>query len=168
MIRTSILLLLLFLLTLGAGGVLGMMLARPPVAATAPRGGASQSPLGAELGLSQEQSARMHDIWEGVRDKVDNCFLRARALQDRRDRALFALLSAEQRAQYAREQQTYADAVAALKAERDAMFQKGVQRTEQILDPAQRRKYRQILNARLVQDAANSPPDWIAPPAAGR
>jgi hypothetical protein len=164
--RTKIVLTLTFLLTLGAGLVAGLLVARWPAeaaAATTMRTDPSRTALGAELGLTREQTVQMHDIWEGVRDKVDACFVRAHDIQERRDRALVALLSEEQRAKYARAQAEYADAIVALKAERDAMFQDGVKRTEQILNESQRRRYRQILDARLVQDAANAPPDWIAP-----
>jgi hypothetical protein len=158
---------LLFMLTLGAGLVAGMLVARPPAApaAATTRPAPPRTALGAELGLTPEQNAQMHDIWEGVRDQVDACFLRAQEAQQRRDAALVALLTDQQKAAFARSQQEYADAVAALKAERDAAFQQAVKRTEQILDESQRKRYRQILDARLGQDAAAAaaPPDWIAP-----
>jgi len=161
--RNKIVLTLFFMLTLGAGGVVGMLAMRSSSAAATIRSGLPQTTLGTELGLTREQTEQMHDIWEGVRDKVDACFLRARDIQEKRDRALVALLSDEQRAKYAKSQREYADAIAALKTERDAMFQEGVKRTEQILNGSQRQKYRQILDARLIQDAANAPPDWVAP-----
>jgi hypothetical protein len=158
---------LLFMLTLGAGLVAGMLVARPPAApATAPRPAPPRTALGGELGLTPEQNGKMHEIWEGVRDQVDACFLRAQEAQQRRDTALLALLTDQQKAAFARSQQEYADAVAALKAERDAAFQQAVKRTEQILDDTQRKRYRQILDSRLGQGAANAPPDWIAPRAA--
>jgi Skp family chaperone for outer membrane proteins len=105
----------------------------------------------------------MHDIWEGVRDEVDACFRRAQEAQQRRDAALVALLTEQQKAALAQAQQDYTDTVKALKSQRDAAFQQAVQRTEQILNDSQRKRYRQILDSRLSQEAANPSPDWIAP-----
>jgi hypothetical protein len=162
MARAKVVLTLLFLLTLGAGLVAGMLIASPP-ATTATAAAALRTPLGAELGLTPEQNAQMHAIWEGVRDKVDACFLRAQDLQKRRDDVLLKLLTPQQQAQYAAAQQDYADALAKLKTERDGLFQGAVTQTEQILNEGQRKRYRQILYTRVGRDAANAPPDWIAP-----
>jgi Skp family chaperone for outer membrane proteins len=166
MASAKVVLTLFFVLTLGAGLVAGMLVARPPMAraaATTATRPAARTPLGAELGLTADQSARMHDIWEGVRDEVDACFRRAQEAQQRRDAALVALLTEQQKAALAQAQQDYTDTVKALKSQRDAAFQQAVQRTEQILNDSQRKRYRQILDSRLSQEAANPSPDWIAP-----
>jgi Skp family chaperone for outer membrane proteins len=165
MASAKVVLTLFFVLTLGAGLVAGMLVARPPMAraAAAATRPTARTPLGAELGLSADQSLRMHDIWEGVRDEVDACFRRAQEAQQRRDAALVALLSEQQKAVLAQAQQDYTDTVKALKSQRDAAFQQAVQRTEQILNDSQRKRYRQILDSRLGQEAANPSPDWIAP-----
>jgi hypothetical protein len=161
MASVKVVLVLLFVLTLGAGLVTGMIVARPPVASGAARP-LARTPLGAELGLTPDQAARMHDIWEGVRDEVDDCFRRAQQAQQRRDADLVALLTDEQKAAFGKSQQEYTDAVNTLKTQRDTAFQRAVQRTEQILNPSQRARYRQILDARLTQ--ASATPDWIADP----
>ena len=171
MVRAKIVLTLLFLLTLGAGLVAGLLIARWPAVAgstDAPATSAGpRTPLGAELGLTSEQTAQMHMIWEGVRDKVDACYVRAQELQRRRDATLMALLTDPQRAQFAVAQEEYSTELARLKADRDALFQDAVKRTERVLDEPQRARYRQILYARLGQDAGgNAPPDWLAPAAA--
>src|SRR6478672_5986759 len=106
MARTKTVLTLLFLLTLGAGVVGGMLIARrsafaETTAAVAGGRGAPRSALGAELGLTPEQTAQMHAIWERVRDKVDACFLRAQELQRQRDALLVGLLNEPQRARFA-------------------------------------------------------------------
>lgn len=166
MASAKIVLTLLFMLTLGAGLVAGMLVARAPIAqaaaATTTRP-AARTPLAAELGLTADQSARMHDIWEGVRDEVDACFRKAQEAQQRRDAALVALLSDPQKVVLAQAQQDYNDTVQALKSQRDAAFQHAVGRTEQILNQSQRKRYRQILDSRLNQEAAKPSPDWIAP-----
>ena len=161
MASVKVVLVLLFVLTLGAGLVSGMLLARPPVASAATQP-LARTPLGAELGLTPDQAARMHDIWEGVRDEVDDCFRRAQQAQQRRDAALVALLTDDQKAAFAKSQQEYTDTVNSLKVQRDTAFQRAVQRTEQILSPSQRSRYHQILEARLTQ--ASATPDWIADP----
>lgn len=168
MVRAKIVLTLLFLLTLGAGLVSGLLVARWPGPAPT-RPAAPQTPLGGELGLTAQQTAQMHLIWEGVRDQVDACFVRAQELQRRRDATLMALLTEPQRAKYAAAQQEYADELSRLKDERDALFQDAVKRTERILDEPQRARYRQILYARIGQDAGGSaPPDWLSPGPATR
>jgi hypothetical protein len=169
MVRAKIVLILLFLITLGAGLVAGLLIARWPALAASAEGPttrptAARTPLGAELGLTPQQTAQMHLIWEGVRDKVDACYVRAHELQKRRDATLMALLTDPQRAKYGAAQKEYADELARLKADRDAHFQDAVKQTERILDEPQRARYRQILYARLGQDAAgNAPPDWLSP-----
>ena len=159
--RTKVILTLLFMLALGAGLVAGMLIARPPAIRSAPA--VARTPLGTELGLTTEQNARMHDIWESVRDKVDACFLRAQEIQERRDGALVALLTPEQKTAFARVQKEHGDALAALKTERDAIFQEAVKRTELILNESQRKRYRQILDNRVSQGVASTPPDWLLP-----
>jgi hypothetical protein len=167
MASAKVVLTLLFMLTLGAGVVAGMLVARPRLApdttANAPIHPVARTPLGAELGLTPDQSAHMHDIWEAARDDVDACFRRAQDAQQRRDAAFLALLTDQQKAAFAQAQLDYADTVKSLKAQRDAAFQQAVQRTEQILTQPQRNRYRQILNSRLGQEATNPPPDWISP-----
>jgi hypothetical protein len=160
MASAKVVLTLLFTLTLGAGLVTGMLFARAPLASATTRP-LARTPLSAELGLTSDQASRMHDIWEGVRDQVDDCFHRAQQAQQRRDAALLSLLTPDQKAAFAKSQQDYTDTVNTLKTERDTAFQRAVQQTEQILTPAQRSRYRQILDARLNQAAAA--PDWIAP-----
>ena len=162
MASAKLVLTLMFTLTLGAGLVTGMLVTRAPLASAATRP-IARTPLSAELGLTPDQAARMHDIWEGVRDQVDDCFHRAQQAQQRRDAALLALLTPDQKAAFAKSQQEYTDTVNALRTERDTAFQQAVSRTEQILTPAQRSRYRQILDARLNQESAT--PDWISPPA---
>ena len=77
-----------------------------------------RTPLGEELGLSKEQSESMRVIWEDVRKKVDGCFVQAQELQKHGDLALFALLTDEQKAKYAKIQKENSDALTALRSMR--------------------------------------------------
>ena len=161
--KTRLILTLLFALTLSSGVVAGMLVAKLPAStgetvATAPR-----TPLGEELGLSKEQSESMRLIWEDVRKKVDGCFIQAQDLQKRGDMALLALLTDEQKAKFAKIQKENGEALAALKADRDAMFQDAVKRTEQILSEPQKLRYREILQTRLGLGADSNGPDWLGP-----
>src|SRR5438270_3951078 len=128
--KAWIILTALFVLTLSSGVVAGMFVSRRPVTpSVAPGAGtraAPRTPLAAELDLSPAQSEQMRAVWEGVRDRVDDCFLRAQAAQRQRDAAIVALLTDEQKAKLAASQQEYDNAIAALKAERDAVFQDAV------------------------------------------
>ena len=160
--KAKLILTLMFALTLSSGLVAGMLVSRLPLAGAA-REVAPRTPLAEELGLTKEQSEKMRDIWEGVRSKVDGCFGQAQELQKRRDDALLALLTEEQKAKFAKTQQECGDALASLKIERDGVFQEAVKRTEQILSEPQKQRYREILKSRLGHGPPGGPPDWIGP-----
>src|SRR5438270_13874304 len=108
--KARIILTALFVLTLSSGVVAGMFVSRwpttpavgPTAAVAAPR-----TPLAAELDLTPAQSEQMRAVWEGVRDKVDDCFVRAQAAQKQRDAAIVAVLTEEQKANLAPSQQQY-------------------------------------------------------------
>ena len=121
MASAKVVLTLLFTLTLGAGLVTGMLFARAPLASATTRP-LARTPLSAELGLTSDQASRMHDIWEGVRDQVDDCFHRAQQAQQRRDAALLSLLTPDQKAAFAKSLQDYTDTVNTLKTDRGALL----------------------------------------------
>lgn len=159
--KAKLILTLLFVLAVGTGVVAGMMVTRLPTAGagvtTAP------TPLGQELGLTRDQSEKMRTIWEGTRGKVDECFVTAQTIQKKRDDALVALLTEEQKSRFAKIQQDYTDALAGLKNDRDAVFQDAVKQTEMILNADQQKRYREILKSRGLGHGPGAPPDWIAP-----
>ena len=156
MARTRTILTLMFVLTLAAGVSLGVLASTRwlPPASAQPNPPVVRTPLGAELGLTPAQNARLQRVWEDVRDKVDDCFVRAQDVQKRRDAILLGLLTDEQRAKFATAQKAYADAFATIKAERDQAFRSAVRQTEGVLDEAQRKRYREILQNRFGPDAA--------------
>jgi hypothetical protein len=116
------------------------------------------APLADELGLSTEQSDRMRAIWQSVREQVDDCFVRAQAVQKQRDRAIFDILTDEQKAKFAAAQKEYDNDVAALKSRRESAFNEAVQRTKAILTDAQKQRYDEILQSRLHRDSS---PDFL-------
>jgi len=152
---------LLFVLAMGSGVLAGILVTRLPSAT--PVQAQSRSPLAEDLRLTSDQTDRMRQIWETVRGKVDECFLRAQEVQKRRDHALMALLTDEQKGRFAKFQQDYDRSLASLKSERDAAFQAAVKSTEQILSPAQKQRYREILKSRLGREPNFDAPDWMSP-----
>ena len=163
--KAKLVMAILFVLALAAGLLAGMLVMHAPTGTgTAAVEASARTPLAEELQLSADQSQQMRSIWEGVRQQVDGCFGRAQELQKRRDEAVAAILTPEQKAVYAKLQQGYIDAVIGLKAERDAAFADAVKRTEQILSEPQRQRYREILKSR-VGEAPPETPDWLAAPA---
>jgi len=159
--KNSVVLVLVFALALGAGLAAGTLLSR--LARTDASVSIARTPLGAELDLTPQQNAKMQSIWEQVRNDVDACFLRAQEAQRKRESALLALLSDEQKSMFAPVQQQYVDSVDAIKGERDAVFQNAVKQTEQILSDAQKTRYRQILHNRFGQGVVDQSPDWVLP-----
>lgn len=159
--KTRFLILGLFVLALAAGLAAGLLLPRAMASrtATAPR----RTALAEELGLNDAQSAQMRQIWEGVRDRVDACFLRAQQVQKQRDDAILSLLTPEQRARFDRAQRDYASRLDDIKADREAAFKEAVRRTEEVLNESQKARYRQILASRMGPASGDTaaPPDWI-------
>ena len=157
--RAKIILTILFALTLSSGLVAGMLVSRLPSGA---KTAATRTPLGEALKLSDDQNEKMRKIWEGVRNKVDDCFKSAQEVERHRDQSLVALLTEDQKPKFAKIQQECAASLASLKADRDAMFEQAVAQTKQILDPQQKQRYEEILQQRLDRGQAGSP-DWISP-----
>ena len=91
----------------------------------------------------------MKAIWEGTKDSLDDCFARARTLQQERDDAVVALLTAEQKDRYAKVNQAYVDKFAEVATRRQTAFQQAVDKTEQMLTEAQKKKYREVLRGRM-------------------
>src|SRR5690348_12961163 len=102
-----------FALALGAGLVAGKLdWSAAPTTAAQP----AASPLAAELGLSPAQCDQIRTIWEPLRQAARASQDEARRLDQRRDLALEALLTPEQREQYGKIKHDYDDRVLALQA----------------------------------------------------
>lgn len=163
MSRTRVILTLLFVLTLSSGLVAGMLVTRLPATTGPQETGKPRTPFAEALQLTDEQNDKMRQIWERVRDNVDQCFIDAQEVQKRRDQELMELLTADQKAKFARIQKDSSAALAKLKLDRDGMFQKAVAETKQILTESQQKRYDEILQTRLGRGAGGGPPDWLSP-----
>lgn len=135
-------LVLMFIMTLAAGVVVGRLTAAHPAARAAVTGG---SPLADELQLTPEQSAQMRPIWEAAREMARASARDAQDVQRHHEEQLAAMLTPEQRQQYARLSDENHRKIADLDAKRREGFAKAVSRTREILRPDQWAAYEQIL-----------------------
>ena len=146
-----------FVVTLGAGVVAGLLAARLPTVVSHEKiMPASDSSLAGELGLSVEQREAMRKIWVGVRDISQSSYDSAVKIKSEQDAAILALIPPEKIAAYNEIQRTYAEKDAALKGRRQAAFDKAVRETRKMLDASQRAKYDEILKKRGISDTESN------------
>ena len=102
-----------------------------------------------ELDLTAEQRKQMQEIWSGAmgmgRQQQRE---QRRAIREERDKAIQALFTEEQKAQYEEAVRLYEEKSAALDAARDATFKQAVEQTKAILTEGQRAKYEELLTQR--------------------
>lgn len=142
-----------FALALSAGLVVGKLDWGGAPTTAAP---SDTSPLVSELGLTPDQCEQIRKIWEPLRQSARASQDEAKRLDQRRDLALEALLTSEQREQYGKIKHDYEDRVLALQARRNTGFHDAVERTKQLLTDSQRQKYEQLIKDRL---SAHEPPE---------
>ena len=155
MTKTKIILVVCFLVTFAAGGVVGWSVLRPD---HPPRG---PSWLTAELDLTDQQREQMHNIWSEVmgatmRQHGDQ----SKALRQERDQAVIALLTDEQKTRYDAIYKEYLRKEAELSDQRKQAFDEAVKRTMQILTPEQAAKYEELMK--------KQPERGFGPPRGGR
>jgi flagellar motility protein MotE (MotC chaperone) len=146
-------LMLAFVLTLGAGVVVGMAAGRhKPVvetqAQTTTRPTEPKGPwLPDALELNTDQREKLKGIWtetvQGPSQRA-NSSKRSQLLKER-DEAFYNLLTDEQKQQYKKQMTEFSAKLAELEKEREKAIQEAVERTKLILDARQREKYDQIL-----------------------
>lgn len=146
--KTGLLIVLMFVLALGAGVVAGKLATRPPAPVVVPVGSA----LSDELQLSPAQREQMRGIWEAVRDTAQSCARDASAAQQHEQEELIKMLTPDQQARFDRLQAQTRARVDVLEARRKSAFRDAVERTKQLLNPDQRRVYEQILRTRVGAD----------------
>ena len=144
-----------FLVAFSAGLVVGLQARLAPAAVAASATTRPRGPGGwltSELGLSSEQQSELDRIWSETarrgRSELDD---RRRASRKERDEAISGLIRAEDRGRYEETLKAYTDKQAALDKEMKSNFQAAVERTKQILTPAQRGKYEEILRKREAE-----------------
>jgi hypothetical protein len=147
-------LMLAFILTLGAGVVVGVAAGRHTPTANVPGQQILVTTRPAEpkaggwlpdaLGLNTEQREKLKAIWTGTVPAPSEKARRSQLIKER-DEVLYNLLSDEQKQQYQKEMAEYSAKLADLNKEREKAIQDAVKRTKLILDDKQREKYEQIL-----------------------
>lgn len=139
MSKQIVLSVILFVVALGSGIVIGIYLPHarhgPPM---------SESILATELQLTQDQRDKMREIWSDAGLHRDG-FDKRRQMQKERDDSVIALLTPEQRKSYDQIQERYSQQTAEMAKEREAIFQKAIERTKAILSDKQRAKYEELL-----------------------
>ncbi len=153
--KVKTVLLLAFVIALGAGAAAGVVLSRAPAIAKNPTDTGEHSPLSDELKLSVAQREQMKMIWEGARDRAKEFFQKAEELQKGREAELVGLLTDEQKEKFEKISKKYADDFSVVTGKRDAMFQSAVEETKKILNAEQKAKYDEILSKRV----GSPPPD---------
>ena len=145
MTRSTIIVVLMFVLALGAGVVAGKLSARisqPPAERTAAN-------LTTQLDLSSDQRAQMQHIWEHVRDVAHRCARDKKILTKEHEDAVVALLNDIQKEKYKQlTDDTNADA-AKIDALEKQTFEDAVKKTREMLNDQQRLAYDQILKDRV-------------------
>lgn len=142
--KTTVVLVLAYVLALAAGTTSGVLAERLHKASYGPA-----APLAEQLQLSQDQCDKMRVLWQSVSGTMDECYRQADQLERQRDVALVKLLSSQQKAEFAVTDRGFAAQYAALTERRDQVFRDALQQTEALLTPEQRVKYEQIVQARL-------------------
>jgi len=172
MTKTRVILVIGFLVALGAGMAVGAALKR----------GGEPKPrkpwIEEELNLTPEQREKMHDIWsESMREMREYQRDRRQALLSERDEAIQNLLSVPQRAEYAEIQRIYERESAALSEAARKAFDEAKEKTKEILTEEQQEAYDRMLRERAGRrrhgsrrgrgsdrDGADAPPEPGEPP----
>ncbi len=157
--KLKVLVFITFVVALATGIAAGMVYTRKLPAEQEMKPAMSDRPtLSDELSLTPGQREQMKVIWEKTRLSAADFFDDAQNLQKGRDEAVLAILNNEQKAQFEKISQGFANRFDALTARREALFQNAVEQTRQILSPAQREKYEEVLRRKVGSNAHS--PDW--------
>jgi Spy/CpxP family protein refolding chaperone len=102
--------------------------------------------LTAELNLTPQQEEQIHKIWSETaqRGRSPEQEDRRKKLREQRDAAITALISPQDKPRYDQILKDYSDQVAAMNHEIEAAFASSVERTKQVLTPAQQAKYDEL------------------------
>jgi Spy/CpxP family protein refolding chaperone len=147
MTKPALIIVLMFVLALGAGVVAGKLSTRvlPSVAVPVERPVGSLS----DLNLTGDQRAQMKRIWEDVRDTAHDCEREKENIRRTHEANVVALLSEAQREKYQNMTNEANAAGRKIDARRQTAFDDAVAKTMGILNEQQRLAYRQILQERV-------------------
>lgn len=160
--KTTALISTVFVTSLIAGGAAGMLVTRylapaKPVVVT------GELPLSEELQLTSGQRDQIRQIWESVRSVNESSYAHGQMLKQLEDDEILKLLNDDQKKQFARIHQDYNDRFTAMTAKREVAFKEAVEKTKQLLNEDQRRRYDQILARRLGTDSSAAQPAATQP-----
>jgi len=141
--RKAVLLLVMAVLTLGAGVVLGWVWTPLQKIEVGPAGGHGGGPRPwiDQLGLSADQQKQMEKIWGDTRQQMQKLFERRRDLEKQRDQQVLALLDATQRAAYDKINHDFWTQREDLDKQRESLIADANVRSRALLDPSQKDKW---------------------------
>jgi len=144
-----------------AAGMLAMKLSPGTAAASA-----DHPSLGDELQLTAAQRDQIRAIWEHVRQVAADGATEGQRLNTRWEERLKTLLTAEQQKQYEQIHRDYNDGVSALQARQQVAMRDAIERTRELLNETQRRRYDVILAHRLgpLREGGNMTPGLLGGP----
>jgi hypothetical protein len=108
-----------------------------------------QTSLADDLQLTPDQRNQIRGIWEHVRQSAADANAEGRRLETDWETRLKALLTPDQQKEYEQIHRDYNDGVTALKSRQDKAMADAVERTRELLNDTQRRRYDVILAHRL-------------------
>jgi Spy/CpxP family protein refolding chaperone len=142
--RARLLFILGFVLSLGAGVVIGMVVGRAPITPAAP---AHRGP-GFDLGLTPQQDEKVREIWSAVRQTDGGRNDHRHSLSKERDDAIVQLIPADKKADYDRIQQEHAARVAEMGKEHERLVQEAEQKMKAVLTDAQWKRFEEMKRER--------------------
>ncbi|MDB5291374.1 MAG: hypothetical protein JWL69_2615 [Phycisphaerales bacterium] len=143
--RPTIIVVLMFVLALGAGVVAGKLSAR----VSQPAAERTATSLTTQLDLSSDQRAQMQHIWEHVREVAHRCARDKETLKKEHEDAVVSLLTDAQKVKYAeltKNANTDKEKIDTLEKQ---TFEDAVKKTREMLNDQQRLAYDQILKDRV-------------------
>jgi hypothetical protein len=142
--RARVLFILGFVLSLGAGVVIGMVVGRAPITPAAP----THRGPGFDLGLTPQQDEKVREIWSAVRQTDSGRNDRRRTLSKERDDAIQQLIPLDKKADYDRVQQEHTAKVAEMNKEHERLVQEAEQKMKLILTDAQWKRLEEMKRER--------------------
>ncbi|HEY1683315.1 MAG TPA: hypothetical protein VGG19_01010 [Tepidisphaeraceae bacterium] len=143
MTKTTLTILLGFLLMFAAGAVVGMVQSKAVFGPPPPH---DRSWLAEQLQLTNAQKQQIQQIWaDSMPRNREQAMEQRHALQKQRNDAIRTLLTPAQLAQFEKIEQQYETASSDLQKERGKAVQEAIAKTKLILNDEQRAKYEEIL-----------------------
>lgn len=130
------------------GGAAAGMLAMKLSPATSPSL-VDHTSLGDDLQLTPAQRDQIRAIWEQVRQKSADATAEGQRLESSWEERLKSLLTPDQLKEYEKIHRDYNDGVSALKSRQEKAMAQAIERTRELLNETQRRRYDVILAHRL-------------------